>query len=76
LQPWFEHNKQHEITVVVSVMKPLSIFPKSTRLLNPPREVLRCKHYSLSTEEADIDWVTFFVRWHGQTAGCALSIIA
>ncbi|MBP6720294.1 MAG: phage integrase N-terminal SAM-like domain-containing protein [Rhodoferax sp.] len=46
-------------------MKPVSYIPQSARLLDQLREVLRYKHYSLRTEEADLYWVKFFVRWHG-----------
>ena len=49
-------------------MKPVSYIPQSSRLLDQLREVLRCKHYSLRTEEAYVYWVKFFVRWHGLNA--------
>ncbi len=47
-------------------MKPASYIPRSPRLLDQLREVLRYKQYSLRTEEAYLYWVKFFVRWHGR----------
>ncbi len=47
-------------------MKPVSYISQSARLLDQLREVIRCKHYSLRTEEAYVYWTKFFVRWHGR----------
>jgi integron integrase len=38
---------------------------RSTRLLDQVRERIRYKHYSLRTEQTYVQWVRFFVRWHG-----------
>ena len=46
--------------------KPVSYIPQSPRLLDQLRQVQRCKHYSLRSEEAYLYWVKFFVRWHGR----------
>ena len=43
--------------------KSFSHTPKSARLLDQLREVLRYKHYSLRTTDACLYWVKFFVRW-------------
>lgn len=38
---------------------------RATRLLNQVRERIRYKHYSLRTEQAYVQWVRMFVKWHG-----------
>jgi len=38
---------------------------RSTRLLDQVRECIRYKHYSLRTEQTYVQWIRFFVRWHG-----------
>ncbi len=38
---------------------------RSTRLLDQVRERIRYKHYSLQTEKTYVQWVRWFVRWHG-----------
>lgn len=47
-------------------MKPatLSVL-RATRLLDQVRERIRYKHYSLRTEQACVQWVRIFVKWHG-----------
>ncbi len=40
---------------------------RSTRLLDQVREMIRYRHYSLSTEKSYVHWIRFFVRWHGRT---------
>src|ERR1017187_635201 len=42
--------------------------PKS-KLLDQVREVLRVKHYSLRTEEAYVQWVRRFLKFHRDRAG-------
>lgn len=42
------------------------LYLQSTRLLGQLREVLRYRHYSLRTEEADLYWVGLFIRWQGR----------
>ena len=37
-------------------------------MLDQLREVLRCKHYSLRTEEAYLYWVKSFIRWHDRNS--------
>ena len=37
----------------------------ATRLLDQIRERIRYKHYSLRTEQAYVQWVRMFVKWHG-----------
>src|SRR5512135_2846981 len=39
--------------------------PKSPRLLDRVRERIRFKHYSILTEQAYVDWIRRFVRFHG-----------
>ena len=38
---------------------------RATRLLDQVRERIRYKHYSLRTEQAYVQWVRIFVKWHG-----------
>ena len=38
---------------------------RATRLLDQVRERIRYKHYSLRTEQAYVQWVRAFVKWHG-----------
>ena len=40
--------------------------PKSTRLLDQVREVMRYHHYSLATEEAYVRWIRDFILFHGK----------
>lgn len=47
-------------------MKPGTSVLRSTRLLDQLQEQIRYLHYSLNTEKAYLDWVRFFVRWHGR----------
>ncbi len=47
-------------------MKPGNPTLQSTRVLDPLRERIRYRHYSLSTEKVVVHWVKFFVRRHGQ----------
>jgi site-specific recombinase XerD len=47
-------------------MNPAAYLPRSKRLLDQMREVIRYKHYSFKTEQAYLYWVRFFVRWHGR----------
>lgn len=37
---------------------------RTIRLLNEVREQIRYKHYSLSTEQAYVQWVRMFLKWH------------
>jgi hypothetical protein len=57
---------QYEDTVLNSAMKPASPpVLRATRLLDQVRERIRFKHYSLRTEQAYVQWVRMFVKWHG-----------
>lgn len=38
---------------------------RAARLLDQVRERIRYKHYSLRTEQAYVQWVRVFVKWHG-----------
>ena len=38
---------------------------RATRVLDQVRERIRYKHYSLRTEQAYVQWVRMFVKWHG-----------
>jgi hypothetical protein len=38
--------------------------PTSPRLLDRVRERIRVKHYSIRTEQAYVDWVRRFIRFH------------
>src|SRR5438045_658574 len=42
--------------------------PKS-KLLDQVREVLRVKHYAIRTEEAYVDWITRFLKFHRAESG-------
>src|SRR6185295_2191586 len=42
--------------------------PKA-KLLDQVREVLRVKHYALRTEEAYVDWMRRFLKFHRERAG-------
>jgi hypothetical protein len=44
-------------------LKPSIPALRSTRELDEFRERIRCLHYSLSTEQVDVYWVRFFIRW-------------
>jgi len=46
----------------------VSSLPKSRRLSERVREVLRLRHYSPRTEKTYIDWMSRFVRYHGRRA--------
>ncbi len=46
-------------------MKPPPPVLHATRLLDQVRERIRYKHYSLRTEQAYVQWVRMFVKWHG-----------
>ncbi|OWG18396.1 hypothetical protein KDK82_1875 [Delftia sp. K82] len=47
-------------------MKPASPpMLRATRLLDWGRERIRYKHYSLRIEQAYVQWVRMFVKWHG-----------
>ncbi len=39
--------------------------PKSAKLMDQVREVLRYHHYAIRTEEAYVKWILKFVRFHG-----------
>jgi integron integrase len=56
----------YEKSVLNSAMKPVtSPVLRATRLLDQVRERIRYKHYSLRTEQAYVQWVRAFVKWHG-----------
>lgn len=40
--------------------------PKSTRLMDQVKEVLRYHHYAISTEKAYIHWILTFIRFHNR----------
>lgn len=40
--------------------------PPSARLLERLRHALRVRHYSIRTEQAYVDWVRRFIRFHGK----------
>lgn len=37
---------------------------RATRLLDQVHERIRYKHYSLRTDQAYVQWVRMFVKWH------------
>ena len=39
---------------------------KPKKLLDRVREIMRLKHYSIRTEEAYIDWMVRFIRFHNK----------
>ena len=36
------------------------------RLINQVREVIRCKHYSIRTEQTYVDWIRRYIYFHGK----------
>jgi hypothetical protein len=50
-------------------MKPGTPVLRSTRLLDQLRERIRYLHYSLSTENAYLHWVRYFILRQGQPIG-------
>ena len=44
----------------IEAVKPSALALQSTRILDPLRERIRHKHYSVSTEKAYLHWVRFF----------------
>lgn len=40
--------------------------PKKPKLLDQVSAVIRCKHYSIRTEQAYIDWIKKFIFFHGK----------
>lgn len=56
----------YKTTVLNSAMKPAAPpVLRATRLLDRVRERIRYKYYSLRTEQAYVQWVRMFVKWHG-----------
>ncbi len=41
----------------------------SSRLLDQARDAIRLKHYSIRTEEADVDWIKRFILFHKTPEG-------
>ena len=53
-------------TVLDSDMKPIAPpVLRATRLLDQVRERIRYKHYSPRADQAYVQWVRMFVKWHG-----------
>lgn len=67
LQPGLAVDMLYKNTAPNSTMKPAAPSPvlRATRLLDQVRERIRYKHYSLRTEQAYVQWVRIFVKWHG-----------
>ena len=40
--------------------------PKSIRLMDKVREVLRFNHYALSTEKSYVSWILQYIRFHNK----------
>ena len=40
--------------------------PPAPRLLDGVRDRIRVKHYSIRTEQAYVDWIKRFIRFHGK----------
>jgi integron integrase len=66
LPPGFGVHILYLFTVINFPMKADSSVPRSPRLLDQVREVIRGKHYSARTEQAYLYWVRLYVRWHGR----------
>ena len=53
--------------------------PPPTRLLDQVRDRIRFRHYSIRTEQAYIDWIRRFIRFHGKrhpaTMGGSVTLI-
>ncbi len=41
--------------------------PRSRKLLEETRKIMRLRHYSIHTERAYCDWIKRYVRYHGMT---------
>lgn len=41
-------------------------WPRPPRLLDQVRQVLRVRHYALTTEECYVEWITRFILFHGK----------
>lgn len=55
--------------VLDSAMKPAALpVLCATRLMDQVRVRICYKHYSLCAEQACVQWVCVFVKWHGLTA--------
>ena len=39
---------------------------KAPRLLDQVRAVIRCRHYSIRTDQSYIDWIRRFILFHGK----------
>ena len=52
-------------TVIKFPMKPDSSMPRTPRLFDQVRDVIRGKHYSARTEQAYLYWARLYVRWQG-----------
>lgn len=46
--------------------------PANPRLLDQVRTVIRLKHYSIRTEQAYVDWIKRYIRFHGNRHPSAL----
>ncbi|OIQ71435.1 hypothetical protein GALL_469490 [mine drainage metagenome] len=66
LADWLTDGLTVEKNSYKRTMKPGTPVLHSVRLLDPLRERIRYLDYSLSTEKAYVDWVRFFIRWHGR----------
>jgi hypothetical protein len=45
---------------------PVPTFPRSPRLLDQVRDLMRLRHYSFKTEECYVGWITRSIRFHGK----------
>jgi integron integrase len=51
-------------SVTVSPCHPVTSSPDLAALLDQTREALRVKHYAIRTEQAYVDWIKRFIRYH------------
>jgi hypothetical protein len=49
--------------------------PDPPRLLARVRDKIRLKHYSIRTEQAYVDWIKRFIRFHGKRHPAALGAV-
>ncbi len=60
----FDKAHETELRYCVSDLPP--VYSKPPRLLNQIRQIMRARHYSLSTEKSYIHWIRRYILFHGK----------
>jgi integron integrase len=58
-------NSQHIVRGAIGLSQLPPASARAPRLLDQLRDSLRVRHYALRTEQAYVDWVKRFIRYHG-----------